>query len=90
MKMQFNYGWTEIEVREKTWQLLTNDGSIWVKIDMKGNFLNISSKEKEKKHLNELWETIKNCTDSEGFIIAKRKKYGTPLVPMRKKRIKIS
>ncbi|TRZ39373.1 hypothetical protein CEQ21_07370 (plasmid) [Niallia circulans] len=86
--MQLNYGWTEYEVKEKTWQLLTNDGSIWVKIDMKGNFLNIATG--DRKHLTEIYGFIKNCTNSEGVIIAKRKKYGNPLVPMKKKRIKIS
>ncbi|MEY8742807.1 hypothetical protein ACQRXC_29405 (plasmid) [Niallia taxi] len=85
--MQANYGWTEYDVKEKTWQVLTNDGSIYVKTDMKGNFINIANG--EKVPLNQIWGKIKNCTNSEGIIIAKRKKFGTPLMPM-KRRVKIS
>ena len=74
-------GWTEYDVKEKTWQLLTTDGSTYVKVDFKGNFINTATK--RMVPLYKIYDQIRNCTDSEGMIIAKRKRYGTPLLPMK-------
>lgn len=76
-------GWSEYDVKEKAWQLYMLDGATYVKRDFKGNFLNCCTG--KLKTLGELFPDIRNCTDSEGFILAKRKRYGQALRPEKRK-----
>ncbi|MFP7474288.1 hypothetical protein SFC55_25215 [Niallia taxi] len=88
MKEKTYVGWTEYDVKEKTWQLLTIDGLTYVKVDFKGNFINTATG--RMVPLYKIYDKIRNCTDSEGVIIAKRKRYGTPLLPMKhRKKVRI-
>lgn len=77
-------GWTEYEVKEKSWQVLTLRDEIFIKKDMRGNFISPSGK--KEVSISDIFHLIRNCTDSEGYIIAKRKKQGAPLWPMRQKK----
>ncbi|RBP59295.1 hypothetical protein DES36_11920 [Alkalibaculum bacchi] len=72
-------GWSEYDVKEKCWQVLTLSGEIYVKIDFSGDFIHIGTK--KVVQLNKLFRYIRNCTDSEGYIIAKRKRIDSPLYP---------
>ncbi|MDM5335798.1 hypothetical protein QUF84_00610 [Fictibacillus enclensis] len=77
-------GWTEYDVKQKCWQVLTLNGEIYVKTDFRGNFMNPSSKKTVR--LADIFPQIRNCTDSEGFLLAKRKKFGSPLFEQKSKK----
>lgn len=70
-------GWSEYDVKEKAWEILLLDGQKFIKKDFKGTFMSTSSG--REKTIGELFPYIRNCTDSQGFIIAKRKRLGQPL-----------
>lgn len=71
-------GWTEFQVNEKVWQVFTLDGDKYVKADFSGNFINpVTGK---VVLISDIFKKIRNVTDSEGFILAKRKKPGSPLL----------
>lgn len=76
-------GWSEYDVKEKTWQIFTLGGETFVKIDFQGNFMNVGSK--KVITVDKIFHLIRNCTDSEGFIIAKRKRMHQPLNPVKGK-----
>jgi len=82
-------GWTEFDVKEKSWQILTLDGDTYVKKDLKGNFINTGTG--EEKNLHELYPRIRNCADASGYILAKRKRAGMQLYqqPKGKQRIPV-
>lgn len=77
-------GWTEYEVKAKSWQVLTLGGDIYIKKDFKGNFIN--SANNKVVSISDIFHLVRNCTDSEGYIIAKRKKKGDPIWPVKNKR----
>lgn len=80
-------GWNEYDIKEKCWQIYTLGGQTYIKLDFKGNFININSQ--EIVPIRKIFHLIRNCTDSEGYILAKRKKYGAPLCPLRNKKKRI-
>lgn len=69
--------WNEYHVIEKAWQIYLLNGERYVKKDFKGYFFDMNTG--RVKSIAELFPRIRNCTDSQGYIIAKRKKYGEPL-----------
>lgn len=83
-------GWTEFQVTEKVWQVFTMDGDKYVKADFTGNFINpVTGKVVSIAHI---FKQIRNVTDSEGYILAKRKKPGYPLtsqISRNKKRLRM-
>ncbi|MFB7304578.1 hypothetical protein [Heyndrickxia sporothermodurans] len=78
-------GWTEYDVKEKCWQVFTLGGEVYIKTDFYGNFINVKNDHKVVS-ISDIFHLIRNCTDSEGYIIAKRKKIGSPLWPVKNKR----
>lgn len=77
-------GWSEFDVKEKCWQIFTLDGETYVKVDFSGDFMHTGSK--KIVSVDRIFRYIRNCTDSEGYIIAKRKKIDSPLLPMKNKK----
>ncbi len=76
-------GLTEYEVKDKSWQLLTMGGEVYVKKDLAGNFIN--QKTGEVVSLDKLFRNIRNFTNAEGIILATRKRKGRPLYPQKKR-----
>lgn len=77
-------GWTEYEVKEKCWQVFTLGGETYTKTDFRGNFINASTN--KLVTISDIFHLIRNCIDSEGYMIAKRKKIGAPLRPQKNKK----
>lgn len=67
-------GWTEYDIKEMGWQIYTFSGETYVKKDFRGNFFN--TRTGEVVPINKLFRFIRNVTNSEGYILAKRKKLG--------------
>lgn len=80
-------GWGESDVKEKAWELYMLSGESYIKVDFRGNFINKLTG--RKKHIDDLFPEVRNCTDAQGMMIAKRKKYGAPMwgTTKRKKRV---
>lgn len=76
-------GWTEFDVKEKSWQIFTLGGETYIKVDFTGKFMNVGTK--KLTTIDKIFHLIRNCTDSEGYIIAKRKKMNQPLYPLKNK-----
>lgn len=77
-------GWTEYDVKEKCWQVFTLGGEVYIKTDFRGTFINVGNN--KIVSLSDIFHLIRNCTDSEGYILAKRKKLGAPLWPLKNKK----
>lgn len=80
-------GWSEYDVKEKAWEVLLFTGDKYIKRDFRGNFINIGNG--KVKTLGEIFPDIRNCVDSQGFLIAKRKTYRQPLRPFTKRRARV-
>lgn len=80
-------GWSEYDVKEKAWELLMINGERYIKTDFKGNFMHTGTG--RVKQIGDLFPEVRNCTDSQGLIIAKRKKHGLPLWQQRNKKVRI-
>ncbi|KIO69701.1 hypothetical protein B4065_1367 [Caldibacillus thermoamylovorans] len=81
-------GWTEYDVKEKGWQVYTLGGDTYIKKDFSGNFINVQTGQEVK--IGKIFHLIRNVTDAQGYILAKRKNLGSPLGPTKsRKKIRI-
>lgn len=74
-------GWNEYDVKEMGWQIFTWSGETYVKKDFQGNFIHTHSG--KELPIYKIFTMIRNVVDAQGFIIAKRKRMGSPLSPVR-------
>lgn len=87
-----NIGWSEHDIISKAWQVYTWSGKVWVKMNFNGNFASVDkeghgqNKVSFLSDVEQLFPQIRNVADSEGVIIAKRKKPSDPLIPCRGKK----
>ena len=80
-------GWSEYDVKEKAWEVMTFKYERYIKLDFRGTFLQVATG--KQVTLSEIFPSIRNCVDAEGVIIAKRKTYGEELKAFKKRKARV-